>query len=127
MSYLCVANSGQKIRNWIIRIGHCQISFGVVLETRGQSTPRAPRACPDFYVYAPGGTRLAINYQLAFTTPGISPLSARMRKQIRHISNLRKNARLRPQIGQRLYWRTLYLFFFCDFSTSALRAKASPY
>src|SRR5512141_194440 len=39
-------------------------------------------------------------------TPVISPCSARLRKQMRHIWNLRRNARGRPQSGQRLYWRT---------------------
>ena len=47
------------------------------------------------------------NYQLALMTPGISAFRARLRKHKRHIWNLRKKARERPQIGQRLYARTL--------------------
>jgi len=46
-------------------------------------------------------------YQLDFTTPGISPLRASDRKQRRHTPNLRRNARGRPQIWQRLCWRDL--------------------
>src|SRR5512136_2296824 len=45
-------------------------------------------------------------YQLDLMTPGISPCSARLRKQMRHIWNLRRKARGRPQTGQRLYCRT---------------------
>ena len=43
----------------------------------------------------------ALNYQLAFLTPGINPLSARLRKQIRHTPNLRYTARGRPHNRQR--------------------------
>src|SRR5918911_4309135 len=39
-------------------------------------------------------------------TPVISPCSARLRKQMRHIWNLRRNARGRPHSSHRLYWRT---------------------
>lgn len=46
-------------------------------------------------------------YQLAFTTPGIFPSRASLRKQQRHISNLRIYPWGRPQIGQRLYFLTL--------------------
>jgi hypothetical protein len=34
--------------------------------------------------------RFGRRYQLALITPGISPLSASVRKHIRHISNFRK-------------------------------------
>jgi hypothetical protein len=44
-------------------------------------------------------------YQLAFMTPGISPFSESDRKQMRHMLNLRRNARGRPQRGQRLFFR----------------------
>ncbi len=47
------------------------------------------------------------NYQLDFTTPGISPLSASERKHKRQQPNLRRNARGRPQSWQRLCWRDL--------------------
>jgi hypothetical protein len=43
----------------------------------------------------------ALDYQLAFLTPGISPLSAKLRKQIRHTPNLRYTARGRPHSRQR--------------------------
>ncbi len=46
-------------------------------------------------------------YQLDLTTPGISPLSARLRKHKRQTPNLRKKARGRPQSWQRLCWRDL--------------------
>jgi hypothetical protein len=45
------------------------------------------------------GTR---TYQLDLTTPGISPLRAKVLKQIRHIWNLLRNALGLPQRGQRL-------------------------
>src|SRR3984957_4716963 len=44
-------------------------------------------------------------YQLAFTTPGISPFRASWRKHKRQMPNLRRNARGRPQRQQRLRWR----------------------
>jgi len=46
-------------------------------------------------------------YQLAFTTPGISPQSAISRKQIRQRPNFLKKPRGRPHLRQRLYPRTL--------------------
>jgi hypothetical protein len=46
-------------------------------------------------------------YQLDLTTPGSSPRSAMLRKQIRQMPNFRKKARGRPQRVQRLYFRTL--------------------
>src|SRR5512140_1433548 len=53
-----------------------------------------------------GEAHRRISYQLDLMTPVISPCSARLRKQRRHIWNLRRNARGRPHSGQRLYWRT---------------------
>src|SRR5262249_33945860 len=48
------------------------------------------------------GDRIAAHaYQLAFTTPGTSPLSASSRKHRRHISNFRIYARGRPHSLQR--------------------------
>src|SRR5580692_7760012 len=44
-------------------------------------------------------------YQLALTTPGISPFNASWRKHRRQMPNLRRNARGRPQRQQRLRWR----------------------
>src|ERR1017187_4381546 len=58
-------------------------------------------------------------YQLAFTTPGISPFRASCRKHRRQIPNLRRNARGRPQRQQRLRWRH------CSFGVFALRAASS--
>jgi hypothetical protein len=46
-------------------------------------------------------------HQLALRTPGISPWSASLRKQIRQIPNLRYTARGRPQSRQRFSWRVL--------------------
>jgi len=62
-------------------------------------------------VFSPQLKKLARFYQLAFTTPGISPFNARERKQIRHKRNLRINAFDRPHKGQRLCARTLNLAF----------------
>src|SRR4051812_19107579 len=44
-------------------------------------------------------------YQDDLETPGISPLSARLRKHKRQMPNLRRKPRGRPQIAQRLCWR----------------------
>ena len=41
-------------------------------------------------------------YQELLISPVTSPCSARLRRQMRHILNLRRNARGRPQSGQRL-------------------------
>src|ERR1700760_4267554 len=49
--------------------------------------------------------RRGLIYQLDLTTPGISPRSANWRKHKRHRPNLRRYARGRPQILQRLCWR----------------------
>jgi hypothetical protein len=46
-------------------------------------------------------------YQLALRTPGISPWSANLRKQMRQMPNLRYTARGRPQSRQRFSWREL--------------------
>ena len=46
-----------------------------------------------------------VSYQLDFMTPGISPLRAMFRKQIRQIPNFRRKALDRPQMGHRLYRR----------------------
>ena len=42
-------------------------------------------------------------------TPVISPDSARLRRQMRHIWNFRRKARGLPQSGHRLYFRTANL------------------
>ena len=44
-------------------------------------------------------------YQDDLETPGISPLSARLRKHKRQMPNLRRKPRGLPQIAQRLCWR----------------------
>src|SRR5260370_9879766 len=49
---------------------------------------------------------LASAYQLAWMPPGMSPQTASLRKQMRHISNFLRYARGRPQERQRLYLRT---------------------
>lgn len=48
---------------------------------------------------------LVVTYQLAFLTPGSSPLSASSRKQTRHRPNLRYTECGRPQRWQRVYSR----------------------
>src|SRR5262249_40088067 len=59
-------------------------------------------------------------YQLLLMTPGISPRNASSRKQRRHISNLRRYARERPQRLQRLFTRTLTLCFLGSLSINLL-------
>src|SRR5580698_7249268 len=48
------------------------------------------------------GQELKLLYHELFMTPGISPFSARPRKHKRQRPNLRRKARGRPQIEQRL-------------------------
>src|SRR3954447_7609361 len=48
-------------------------------------------------------------YQLDFVMPGMKPLCASSRRQMRHTPNLRYTARERPQRRQRVYSRVLYL------------------
>jgi len=45
---------------------------------------------------------MEVSYQLDFLTPGNSPARAMLRKQMRQMPYLRKNARERPQIGHLL-------------------------
>jgi hypothetical protein len=63
------------------------------------------------------------SYQLDLRTPGNSPLRAMLRKQIRQRPNLRKKARGRPQMGQRLYARELNLGLRDAFTSNDVRAK----
>src|ERR1019366_3868688 len=73
---------------------------------------------PDKYIRLP----LVSAYQLDLTTPGISPLSARLRKQRRQTPNLRRNARGRPQSWQRLCWRDLNFGFLASLTRFAVVA-----
>src|SRR5437899_4167978 len=66
-------------------------------------------------------------YQLAFSTPGISPRSAKPRKQMRHIWNLRRYPRGRPHMRQRLRTRILYFGFLRILAYCQVRAIASPF
>ena len=103
----------------------------VKLEARERGHPRRR----DSYAIAPAeaGTRPSERkeaighsqqpHQLAFLTPGISPLSASSRKQIRHSPNWRRKARARPQRLQRLTLRTLNLGFFLFFAIQDFLAK----
>src|SRR6516165_1035015 len=54
---------------------------------------------------------LVFAYQLDLVTPGISPLSASCRKHKRHIWNLRRTPRGRPQMRHRFLKRILNLGF----------------
>jgi hypothetical protein len=54
-------------------------------------------------------SKRSTDYQLALVTPGIWPLSANFRKQIRHNRNLRRKPRGRPQCLQRFRRRTANL------------------
>jgi hypothetical protein len=63
-------------------------------------------------------------YQLAFTTPGISPLRAISLKQSLQSPKSRIKARARPQRLQRVYARTSNFGFFLFFSINALRATS---
>src|SRR5213594_1290265 len=65
-------------------------------------------------------------YQLALTTPGISPRCASCRKQSRHRPNFRNTARGRPQRRQREYLRTLNLGVRFHFSSIDFLATVNP-
>jgi len=64
-------------------------------------------------------------YQLAFTTPGISPFDASSLKHILQSLNLRIKPLLRPQRAHLLYFLTLNFGSFACFSISAFFAIAS--
>jgi len=65
---------------------------------------------------------LSGDYQLALTTPGISPRSAIWRKQILHIPKSRIKALALPQRLQRLYLREENFGFFRHLLIIAFRA-----
>jgi hypothetical protein len=67
------------------------------------------------------------SYQLALTTPGISPRSAISLKQSLHSPKSRMNARALPQRLQRVYALAANLGFFLLFSTNALRATVQTF
>src|SRR5271166_2204462 len=67
----------------------------------------------------------ATTYQLDFITPGISPFSASPRKHRRQMPNLRRNARGRPQILQRLCCRVENLGFLFALATCDVLAIVS--
>src|ERR1700737_305993 len=80
---------------------------------------RSPKDNPD---EGSGVSKQVIVYQLDLTAPGISPLSARLRKQRRQQPNLRRKARGRPQSWQRLCWRDLNFGFFASLTRFAVVA-----
>jgi hypothetical protein len=61
-------------------------------------------------------------YQLDFTTPGISPLSANERKHKRQMPNFRRYPRGRPQSLHRLCLRELNFGFRASFTLFAVVA-----
>src|SRR5881275_2937746 len=65
-------------------------------------------------------------YQLAFLTPGICPLYANSRKQIRQSLNLRYTECGWPQRSQRVYSCTLYLGVRFCFTIIDFLATFSP-
>src|SRR2546429_9751278 len=62
-------------------------------------------------------------YQLDFVTPGMSPLCAISRKQMRQIPNRRNTPRERPHTLQRVYARTANLGLRFAFSIKHCLAK----
>src|SRR5260221_5456109 len=64
-----------------------------------------------------------VYYQDDFATPGISPRNASPRKHRRQSPNLRRNARGRPQIWQRLCLRDENLGFLASLTRFAVVAK----
>ena len=107
----CAQNfsTGQKLVGW-----RCAVGAAVFLYSK--PTSRSQTASSQFFVrrcapraavflYSKRGSRcMAENfYQLALRTPGIWPLYASSRKQIRQMPYFLKYACGRPQILQRLY------------------------
>src|SRR5271154_6086663 len=74
-------------------------------------------------IHGHGRGRAPFNYQDDFETPGISPRNARPRKHKRQRPNLRRNARGRPQIWQRLCLRDENLGFLASLTRFAVVAK----
>src|ERR1039458_3221872 len=83
------------------------LAFARTLRASASSTLGKEPAATDY----PTTFRQSLPYQLDFMTPGISPFRARPRKHRRQIPNLRRKARGRPQIWQRLCCRTGNLGF----------------
>jgi hypothetical protein len=84
----------------------------------------------DFNLLPPAKYQLTnTNYHDDFETPGISPLSARPRKHKRQGPNLRRKARGRPQMLQRLRcWveNFGFLFVLAIFAVVAIFSFARP-
>ena len=59
-------------------------------------------------------------------TPGICPLSASVRKQIRHMLKSRRNPLGRPQSGQRFFARTENLEGLFDLAIFDFLAMVTP-
>src|SRR5699024_11579618 len=79
--------------------------------------------CHNHYSLPP--SRIGV-YQLAFLTPGILPLWASSRKQIRHSLNLRITECGRPHRSQRVYSRTRYFCGRFCFAIIAFLATIFP-
>src|SRR5689334_2106688 len=69
------------------------------------------------------GRLLHLVYQDDFETPGISPRRAKPRKHKRQMPNLRRNARGRPQILQRLCLRLENFGFLASLTRFAVVAN----
>jgi len=77
----------------------------------------------DYLPLTTDQTRIHTHYhptthQLAFLTPGISPLKAASRKQSRQSEKRRIVPRALPQRSQRKYARTLYFGFLCALTSN---------
>src|SRR5664280_1014697 len=88
------------------------LAFARTLRASASSTPGKEPAATDYL--ATSNSQLL--YQLDFMTPGIPPRRARPRKHRRQMPNLRRKARGRPQIWQRLCCRTGNLGFLFAFA-----------
>src|ERR1700692_4368681 len=99
-SFWCRARMELRIRVTKSATGSVKLILSPPLPVRsglGYPGPQNLRECCGYIG--------AVTYQLDLTTPGISPRSANWRKHKRHRPNLRRYARGRPQILQRLCWR----------------------
>jgi hypothetical protein len=114
-----MGTSGNAIAFLDLNRGLCGTALQTSASRSDEVSERVVRVCQPRQLYRLAHTRV---YQLDFTTPGISPLSASDRKHRRQTPNLRRNARGRPHNWQRLCWRDLNFGFLASLTRFAVVA-----
>src|SRR5262245_48920022 len=111
-----IANARQHISDWVSHNNFSLSRFSTGHRWPARATTARGRM----------SSVLIRAYQLDFVTPGIWPSSARLRKQIRHNSNLRRYPRDLPQLLQRVYALTANFGFFSDLTIQDVLAMSFP-